>query len=193
MIGQRFEMALLHKSEDSLMTGEELFHRPDLNPCELVNGRVVPTMPTGDEHGDVEFELGMRLRAYGKESKRGRALGGEVGIYIRRDPDTVRAADIVFISKERDLQPRRKGYFEIAPELVVEILSPDDRMSRVGEKLRDYFSAGVLVVWLVDPGLRRVLVYRSMVNVTALDSSQTLSDEDILPGFGVPVSDLFSA
>src|SRR3954452_16166862 len=108
-------MALLQKSEDSLMTGEALLRRPDLNPCELVDGRVVPTMPTGDKHADVESELGTRLRVYGKETQRGRAVGGEVGIYIRRNPDTVRAADIVFISRERDLRPRAEGYFEVAP------------------------------------------------------------------------------
>src|ERR1041385_4593593 len=132
-------MALLKDNPEILMTGEELFRRPDRNPCELVNGRVVPTMPTGDEHGDVELELGARLRSYGKESKRGRAVGGEVGIYIRRNPDTVRAAELVFIPRERGVRPRRKGYLEIAPELVVEVLSPDDRMSRIREKLRDYF------------------------------------------------------
>jgi Uma2 family endonuclease len=184
-------MALLQKPEDSLMTGEELLHRPDLNPCELVDGRVVPTMPTGDEHGDVEAELLMRLRAYGKETGRGRAVGGEVGIYIRRNPDTVRAADVVFISKERDLRPRAKGYFEIAPELVVEVLSPEDRMSRVREKLRDYFSAGVQVVWVVDPTLRRVLVHRSLADLTVLDDRQMLTDEELLPGFSVAVAELF--
>jgi Uma2 family endonuclease len=185
-------MALLQKSEDSLMTGEELLHRPDLNPCELVNGRVVPTMATGDEHADVECELVMRLRIYGKETQRGRALGGEVGIYIRRDPDTVRAADVVFISRERDLRPRAKGYLETAPELVVEVLSPDDRMSRVKDKLRDYFSAGVQVVWVVNPSSRRILVHRSLTNVMVLDERQILTDEELLPGFRLPVGDLFS-
>ncbi|HEX4961761.1 MAG TPA: Uma2 family endonuclease [Thermoanaerobaculia bacterium] len=145
-------MELLKDNPDILMTGDELFHRSDPEPCELVNGKVVPRMPAGDEHGDLELELGMRLRSYGKESKRGRAVGGEVGIYIRRNPDTVRAADLVFISKERDAHPRRKGYFEIAPELVAEILSPDDRWSEVNEKLADYFSAGVDRVWVLVPG-----------------------------------------
>lgn len=185
-------MALLQKSEDSLMTGEELFRRPDLEPCELVNGRVVPTMPTGDEHGDVELELGMRLRAYGKESKRGRAIGGEVGIYIRRDPDTVRAADIVFISRERDLRPRAKGYLEIAPELVVEVLSPEDRWNKVKEKLEDYFSAGVDRVWVLVPMHRRILVYRSPTEFVQLDEGQVLTDEELLPGFSVPVAELFA-
>lgn len=184
-------MALLQKHEDSLMTGEELFRRPDLNPCELVNGRVVPTMPTGDEHGDVEAELLTRLRVYGKETGRGRAVGGEVGIYICRNPDTVRAADVVFISKERDLRPRAKGYFETAPELVVEVLSPDDRMSRVKEKLRDYFSAGVQVVWVVDPTLRRVLIHRPLTDIIVLNDRQVLTEEELLPGFRLAVSELF--
>lgn len=100
-------MALLKDSE-RLMTGEELFHSPDLGPCELVDGRVVPMTPTGDEPADVESELLTRLRVYGKETGRGRAVGGEVGIYVRRNPDTVRAADVVFISRERDHRPRAK-------------------------------------------------------------------------------------
>ena len=112
-------MALLKDHPETLMSGEELYSRPDLGPCELVNGRVVPVPPTGDEHADVEFELGARLRRYGKESQRGRAVGGEVGIYIRRNPDTVRGADIAFIAKERDAHPRARGFFEVAPELVV--------------------------------------------------------------------------
>src|SRR5262245_26840045 len=134
-------MAPFTDHEEILMTGEELFRRPDLGPCELVNGRVVPLPPTGAEHAEVELELGTRLRVYGKESGRGRAVGGEVGVYIRRNPDTVRGADIIFISKEREVR-RTKGYFEVAPELVVEVLSPNDSWSDVTEKLADYFSAG---------------------------------------------------
>jgi Uma2 family endonuclease len=184
-------MALLHKPEASLMTGEELLHRPDLNPCELVDGRIVPLPPATVEHGEVEANLGSELRAWARSSGRGRALGGGVGLYIRRNPDTVRAVDILFISKERDLRPRAKGYFEIAPELVVEVLSPDDRMSRVREKLRDYFSAGVRVVWVVDSASRRVLVHRSLTDFTVLDDRQILTEEELLPGFSVPIAELF--
>ncbi|HEY4589092.1 MAG TPA: Uma2 family endonuclease, partial [Thermoanaerobaculia bacterium] len=164
-------MGLLKDSE-RLITGEELLHFPDLGPCELVDGRIVPLPPATVEHGEVEANLGSELRAWARSSGRGRALGGGVGLYIRRNPDTVRAVDILFISKERDLRPRAKGYFEIAPELVVEVLSPDDRMSPVREKLRDYFSAGVRVVWVVDSALRRVLVHRSLTDFTVLDDRQ---------------------
>ena len=186
-------MALLKDNPEILMTGEELFRRPDLNPCELVNGRVVPTMPTGGKHGEIELELGARLRSYGKESKRGRALGGEVGIYIRRDPDTVRAADLLYISEERFARLRSPGYLEIAPELVVEILSPDDRWSEVMEKVSDYFEAGVVRVWVLDPKPRRVFVYRSPTEVVQLEAAQILTDEEILPGFSVLVAELFPA
>ncbi|MBW8878869.1 MAG: Uma2 family endonuclease [Acidobacteria bacterium] len=184
-------MALLKDYKDLWMTGEELFRRPDLNPCELVNGRVVPTMPTGGKHGEIELELGARLRSYGKELKRGRALGGEVGIYIRRDPDTVRAADLLYISEERFARLRSPGYLEIAPELVVEILSPDDRWSEVMEKVSDYFEAGVVRVWVLDPKPRRVFVYRSPAEFVQLEAAQILTDEEILPGFSVLVAELF--
>jgi Uma2 family endonuclease len=183
-------MALLKDSE-RLVTGEELLHIPDLGPCELVDGRIVPLPPATVEHGEIEVILGSELRVWAHSSGRGRALGGGVGLYIRRDPDTVRAVDILFISKERDRQPRAKGYFEIAPELTVEVLSRDDRMSRVREKLRDYFSAGVQLVWVVDPALRRVLVHRSLTDVTVFDDREILIDEELLPGFSVPVSELF--
>jgi Uma2 family endonuclease len=183
-------MALLKDHQETLMTGEELFRRPDLGPCELVNGRVVPLSPTGAEHADVELELGTRLRLYGKETGWGRAIGGEVGIYIRRHPDTVRAADIAFISKERDIQST-KGYFEVAPELVVEVLSPNDSWSEVTEKLTDYFSAGVDCVWIVDPKLRCVFAYRSLTEVRQFREGEDLVDEELLPGFHVAVKDLF--
>jgi Uma2 family endonuclease len=184
-------MALLQKPEDSLMTGEELLHLPDPGPCELIDGRIVPLPPTTVEHGEIEVILGSELRAWGHSSGRGRALIGGVGLYIRRNPDTVRAIDILFISKERDLRPRAKGYFEIAPELAVEILSPDHRMSWVREKIRDYFAAGVQVVWVVDPTLRRVFVHRSLMDVTVLNDRQLLTEEELLPGFSVPIADLF--
>ncbi|HEV2851694.1 MAG TPA: Uma2 family endonuclease [Thermoanaerobaculia bacterium] len=184
-------MALLQKSEEKPMTGEELLRHPELGPCELVGGRIEPMAPTGDEHGDVELEIGTRLRLYGKESKRGRAVSGEVGIYIRRNPDTVRAPDVMFISRERDVRPKSKGFFEVVPELVVEVLSPEDRIGKLKEKLKDYFSVGVLAAWVLDPSSRRLYVYRSLSEVTVFGEGEVLTDEELLPGFSVRISDLF--
>jgi Uma2 family endonuclease len=185
-------MALLQKSEDSLMTGEELFRRPDLEPCELVDGKVVPTMPTGRYHGETEANLTRELGGWARSTGRGKVLNGEVGIYIRRDPDTVRAADLLYISEERHDGLRSPSYLDVAPELVVEILSPDDRWSEVTKKLSDYFEAGVTRVWVLDPKPRRVFVYRSLTEVVQLDEGQILSDEELLPGFSVRVAEIFT-
>ncbi len=184
-------MAVLGKTKEALMTGEELFHRPDLEPCELVEGRIVPLVPTGYIHGDLELRLGSRLLAWAEASGRGRVFTGEVGIYIRRNPDTVRAADVLYISNERYARRGPSGYLDVAPELTVEVLSPDDRWSDVTGKLDDYFSAGVDAVWVVDPRRRQVFVYRSLSAVQPLGAGETLADPDLLPGFSLPLSDLF--
>lgn len=184
-------MALLSKSEKRLVTGDDLFRRPDLEPCELVEGKIVPMSPTGFLHGDIEAELGTALRSWARETRRGRAVGGEVGIYIRRDPDTVRAADLLYISHERLAGRTPVGYLDVAPELVVEILSPDDRWDDVMEKLADYFAAGVDRAWVVAPKLRSVFAYRSLTESRQLGEGDLLSDEEILPGFSLPVAQLF--
>jgi len=183
-------MALLKDSE-RLITGEELFHSPDLGPCELVDGRIVPTMPTRPEHGEIELNLGSELKAWVRSSGRGRVSGGEVGLYIRRNPDTVRAADLIFISHERYARWGRASYLDVAPELVVEVMSPTDRRSDVLEKVGDYLSAGVDRVWVVDPKLQCVLAYRTLTEVRRFEMGDVLADEELLPGFSVPISDLF--
>ena len=183
----------MSKTEKRPVTGEELFRRPDLEPCELVEGRIVPMSPTGFLHGDFELELGGALRAWARQTGRGRAVGGEVGIYVRRDPDTVRAADLLYISHERLAGRTPAGYLDVAPELVVEILSPDDRWDDVMEKLAEYFAAGVDRVWVVAPKLRSVFAYRSLTESRQLGEEDILSDEEILPGFSLPVGQLFEA
>ena len=184
-------MDLLGKTKEVPITGEELFHRPDLEPCELVEGRIVPLVPTGYIHGALEVRLGARLLAWAEATGRGRVFTGEVGIYIRRNPDTVRAADILYISNERYARRGPSGYLDVAPELTVEVLSPDDRWSDVTGKLDDYFSAGVDAVWVVDPRRRQIFVYRSLSAVQPLGAGETLADPDLLPGFSLPLSDLF--
>jgi Uma2 family endonuclease len=184
-------MALLRESQERLISGEELFHRPDLNPCELVNGRIVPLSPTRPEHGEIELDLGSELRAWARSAERGRVFAGEVGLYIRREPDTVRAADLIFISHERFARWEKSAYLDVAPELVVEVLSPTDRRSDVMEKISDYFSVGVDRVWVVDAKLKCVLAYRAITESQLFKVGDVLADEELLPGFRLPVADLF--
>lgn len=183
-------MALLHESE-GLVTAEELACLPDLGPCELVNGKIIQVSPASVVHGVVEARVGARLSTYADEGGRGVVLAGEAGLLIRRNPDTVRGADLVFISQERYARCQPGFYVDIAPEFVVEVLSPGDRRGDVQEKLSDYFEMGVDLVWVIDPKARYVLAYRSLFEVERIEIGDLLMDEEILPGLSVPVADLF--
>ena len=110
------------------ITGEELAGLPDSGPCELVLGRIVPMSPTGGEHGRVEGNFCEAIRAFVRPRNLGKVLVGEIGIFTHRGPDTVRGADVAFISNERYARLKsNRGFLDVAPELVVEVLSPDDR------------------------------------------------------------------
>ena len=174
-----------------LITGEDLLAMGDIGPWELIDGRIVAMSPTGDEHGTIEFNLGSELRAFVRQNNLGRVTGGEVGIYIRRRPDTIRAADVVFVSAERLARPV-KGFLDVAPELVVEIMSPSDRWQDIRSKLDDYFSIGVERIWIVEPDRHTVLVYRSSTDLREFGEDDVLKGEGVLEGFELPVADLFA-
>ncbi len=174
------------------VTGEELLAMGDIGPCELIEGEIRPMPPTGFEHGSIENLIGARLRLFAEQYQRGRVAVGEVGIYTRRNPDTVRGADVVFISNERYAQQQSEGYLDVAPDLVVEVISPEDRWSGVMKKLEEYFDIGVRLVWVVDPGTRRVYAYRSLTDVRHFTESDTLPGDDVLPGFSLPIAEIFA-
>jgi Uma2 family endonuclease len=173
------------------ITGEELFALGDIGPCELVEGEIIKMSPTGEKHGIIETNLSGELRGFVRRHKLGRVSGGEVGIYTRRNPDSVRAADVVFISNERLAQRGKSGFMDVAPDLVVEIMSPDDRWNEVIRKLEEYLGIGVRLVWIVDPETESVFAYRSMTDVRRSEKSEMLKADDILPGFETPVAELF--
>jgi Uma2 family endonuclease len=175
------------------VTGDELYRIGDLGRTELVKGEIVHMSPTGFTHGYIETNFSAALKAFVKQQKAGRVLSGEVGIYTRRDPDTVRAADVAFISNERMAQVKSKSYLDVAPELVVEVMSPDDAWSDLMEKLDEYFACGVQLVWVADPRTRQVYAYRAVTNVDRFTEKDTLTGGDVLPGFSVLVAELFAS
>jgi Uma2 family endonuclease len=180
------ETERLWTAEDLLALGEEARY-------ELIEGRLVPMSPTGFLHGDVALALAAALRAFVHPRRLGRIVVGEVGFVLRRNPDTVRAADIAFVRRERlpagDL-PR--GFFEGAPDLVVEILSPSDRYTDILRKVSEWLEAGAAMVWVVDPEHHGVMVFRPDGTLRLLGESDSLEGEEVLPGFRYPVGELFS-
>jgi Uma2 family endonuclease len=175
-----------------LITGEELLAMGDIGPCELIDGRIVSMSPTGSEHGVVESNLIFELSSFARQTKLGWVMGGEVGLYTRYNPDRVRGADVVFISKESLPDGPPRGFLETAPELVVEIISPGDRWQNIRQKIEEYFAIGVEWVWIVEPENRTVLVYRSVTEIERFGEEDTLSGEGVLSGFTLPVTRLFA-
>ena len=117
---------------------------------------------------------------------------GEVGIFTGRNPDTIRGADVAFISKDRLAQCSGKhGFLEAAPELIVEVLSLSVRPRKVRQKLAEYFSIGVKRVWVAELALRGVREHRSVDEFRVFELQDRLEGEDFLPGFSIRVQELF--
>ncbi len=178
-------------ADAGVLTGKDLFALGDIGRAELVKGELVRMTPTGHPHGHYEVNFVLSLGAFVRQHKLGRVLSGEVGLYTRRNPDTVRGADVAFISNERLAQVQSQSYLDVAPELIVEVISPDDRWYDITDKLAEYFDVGVQVVWAANPQRRQVLVYRSLTEIEILGVEDTLSGGEALPGFGVAVAELF--
>jgi len=175
-----------------LMTGEELFALGDTGRSELIEGRLVRMSPTKPQHGWMEIELGQRLHRFVKEHHLGRVMAGEVGVYIHRNPDTIRAADLLYISHERLAAATPDSFLDVPPELIVEIISESDRWGEMRRKLREYFEIGVNVVLILDPEENTASVYRSLTDVQELTPGDALTLEDILPGFRAPLAEIFA-
>lgn len=174
------------------ITGEELLRMTDVGRCELVKGQVKEMPPaTGQPHGRIELEVGHYLREYVVEDDLGQVMVGEVGIYTERNPDSVRAADVLFISQDRLDQASPEGFLDVPPELVVEIMSPTNSWEDMRRKLKEYFDVGVDTVWVVEPSNRAVQVYRGIDEVQTLDEGDVLEGDGPLDGFSMAVDDLF--
>lgn len=174
------------------VTGDELLRMPGRNPCELVAGRIVSMTPTSPTHGRIEVNVAAALKQFLRTRDLGVVMAGEVGVFTGRNPDTVRAPDVLFLSHERDARrTSRHGFLDVAPELAVEILSPTDRPDQVRRKLGEYFAAGVRLVWVIDPAARTVRVHRGGGEPRSLACGEVLTGADVLPGFRMPVDDVF--
>lgn len=177
---------------DKLLTIEEFARLPepvDGSKEELLRGEVITMPPPQSRHGLVQLQIGFLLKSVIGPQKLGWVMT-ETGVVVERDPDSLFGPDVVFWSIKR-VPKRPERYVEIPPDLVVEVLSPDDRKSVVREKIKDYLKSGVRLVWLVDPDVRIVTVYAGTMRGTELDEDETITGGDVLPEFACKVAEFF--
>ncbi|HEX5052718.1 MAG TPA: Uma2 family endonuclease [Planctomycetota bacterium] len=172
-------------------TAEELLSlREPGSRHELVRGELRRSSPTGSWHGIVVGRLATFVGPHVYERRLGETFGAETGFLLARNPDTVRAPDVAFVHRDRIPRDFTPGYFS-GPDLAVEVTSPGDSHDEVRAKAHFWLEYGTRLVWVVDPKARRVTVYRSTDDVQVLGIDDELGGDHVLPGFSVPVRDLF--
>ena len=176
-----------------LLTAEDLLRLDSKGvKGELIRGEFRETMSAGLKHGEVVMKLGFLMGSVVIPGRLGRLAGSDAGVILERDPDTVREPDVAFISAARlPLTERVTSYYEIIPDLVVEIASPSDSRREVNNKARMWHSHGVPLVWAAYPETRTIDVHRADGTITTLDENDVLDGGEILPGFAVRVKDIF--
>ena len=173
-----------------LMTAEDLL-QPDVpKHAQLVRGVLVVREPPGFRHGEITARLTSALTMYVDVHNLGRVVAGDAGFKLQSHPDTVRGADIAFVSWERLPQRSPVGFPSLGPDLVVEVLSPGDRPGETLAKVADWLSAGTRLVGVIDAERRLARVYRADGTETTLGAAGVLDGEDVLPGFSCPLASI---
>jgi Uma2 family endonuclease len=178
---------------EQLYTAEDLLklELDDSIKVELVEGEMITMPPAGTEHSFVSSDLIALIHAFDREHKLGGRVTGEQGGYqLTSNPDTVRAPDVGYISKSR-LHLLTGTYFQGAPDLAVEIVSPSDSAAELLKKIAEYLEHGSRLVWAFYPTLRQVVVHTAE-GAKTLKETDTLEGGDVLPGFSVPLQDIFA-
>jgi Uma2 family endonuclease len=182
------------QSPPALLTAEEFAKRPDPGyPEELVKGRIVTKPPPGVRHGLICNRVGRILGNHAEEHDLGFVLNNDAGVITERGPDSVRGPDVSFYSyaKLPKEGPAPKGYNDLPPDLVIEVLSPDDRWPKVMVKVGEYLLAGVSAVIVLDPERRTLHLYEGDQPVRILGESDELTLPAVLGDFRVAVGRFF--
>lgn len=179
---------------ERLTTAEELLRTPDDGfRYELVRGELRKMNPAGNIHGYVALRVASRLERHVDANGLGRTYIAETGFKIHSDPDTVRAPDAAFVSRERlEEKGEVEGYWPGAPDLVVEVVSPNDTHSEVVEKSLEWLEAGCRMVIVVEPKRKVATVYRSREDIRILTEGEAVDGSDVVPGWRLPVSEIFA-
>jgi len=184
----------LTATEKVLLTAEDFWQLPDDGQKhELVAGELTQMPPSGFLHGTVAGNFARLLGEYVAKYDVGVISVAEAGYTLRQNPDTVRAPDVAFVSKERILaHGKPEKFWEGAPDLAVEVVSPNDRFDDVLGKVQEYLAAGARLVWVALPRTKSIMVYHPNGVIKILQEGDDLQGEDVLPGFVCLVQKIFA-
>jgi Uma2 family endonuclease len=188
------------QTTQALMTAEDLERLPRDGRRHALMAGVLRTMaPAGDDHGRYISHLHIPLGAFILRNKLGAIYAAETGFRLARQPDTVQAADLAFVRRERvrPFGPKRPGYFEGAPDLAVEVISPDDRYTEVAETVQTWLAHQTGVVLVINPRQRTVTIYRATAepghaDMRTLGEGDTLTLPDLFGAWSLPVATIFA-
>ena len=184
---------MIEKTHQDVQTAEQLFAMPnDGNRYELVQGTLRMMSPAGSEHGRIAMRIASRLARHVEELNLGETYAAETGFLIASDPDTVRAPDAAFVSHAllETIEPT-SGYLPLAPDLVVEVISPHDSFSEVEAKAEQWLLAGTKTVLIADPANQTLSVYADVSQIRVLRAGQTFDAGDVCGGWELKVDDAF--
>ncbi len=192
------ELETLEKLEtpEKLLTADEFYAAYGDRSVELVRGKVrakrSEMSPASGNHGLIAGEIFGRLYTFVTAHDLGRVFAAETGFILSRNPNSVRAPDAAFITRERigETRPER-GFWPVAPDLAVEVMSPNDTSAEIENKIREYFAAGTRLIWVIYPQSRTVHVYDSAQRAQILSANETLGGGELLPGFACEIAMLF--
>ncbi len=175
--------------ESGLVTARDLMAMPsDGVRRELSKGDLQVMPPAGGDHGRRAFWFGHHLGAFIARTRAGEAFAAETGFHLARDPDTVRAPDFAFVRGERLTGRAPTGFIPLAPDLVLEVVSPGDSAAEVRARIDDWLRAGCGAVWVLYPG-PRLEIHRA-AGIAILGPDDAVEAADILPGFQMRLGDL---
>jgi Uma2 family endonuclease len=177
--------------QERLYTAEELLRlQSDKHRYELVAGRLIEMSPTGKAHGQLTSVINALLYYFVSQHNLGQVYGAETGFKLAENPDTVYGVDAAFVAQGR----RQSGedFYQGAPDLAVEVVSPGNTQAEMHAKVKDYFGAGSRLVWVIYPKSRAIYVYSTPNDIQVLNVEDALTGGDVLPGFAVNVAEIFA-
>lgn len=178
-----------------MVTADELLRMPDENGFthELVYGRVVKMPLPGWVHGWLAGRLYAVIYQHVQENDLGLVFSQDTGVTVTSNPDTVRGPDVGYVSRERAAGPRPStGYWLGAPDLVVEIRSPNDRYAKLRAKAEEWLAHGARTVWVIEPERVAITAHYADGTKRLFTANNVICDEKLLPGFRYLVRDLLA-